>query len=167
LKIAQKCHRKFVTVQAGEGTPFIDEILSTLPQIIGDLEPQQIHTFYEAIGFMIQAQTDTKIAEVLVARLMELPNNTWSRIMADSARNVEYLRQQETAKSIANILRYKISDIFVIPSLIIAKEPMCVLRLRLVGTIYRNSTKYSSTRLMFTRYLLTMNTSGCLLKLHM
>lgn len=105
LKIAQKCSRKFISPQGGESTPFIDEILSGLPTIIADLEPQQIHTFYEAIGHMIQAQTDPRVCEGLVARLMDLPNSTWAKIMAEAARSLEYLRQQETAKSIANILR--------------------------------------------------------------
>jgi len=75
IKIATKCKRHFVILQAGEIMPFIDEILSTLPSIISDLQPQQVHTFYEAVGHMIQAQTDRAIQERLVIKLMELPNS--------------------------------------------------------------------------------------------
>ena len=74
IKIATKCKRHFVILQAGEVMPFIDEILSTLPSIISDLQPQQVHTFYEAVGHMIQAQTEAQIQERLVIKLMELPN---------------------------------------------------------------------------------------------
>jgi exportin-1 len=76
LKIAQKCRRKFVILQIGETMPFIEEILSTLPHIISDLEPQQIHTFYEAIGFMISSHTDAQARDNLIAKLMEMPNQT-------------------------------------------------------------------------------------------
>merc|ERR1719197_174114 len=49
LKIAQKCKRKFVTVQVGERMTFIEEeLLGGLPSIVSDLESHQIHTFYEA-----------------------------------------------------------------------------------------------------------------------
>nr|CAG4651571.1 EOG090X00LI [Triops cancriformis] len=48
IKIAQKCRRHFVQVQIGEVMPFIDEILNTISTIICDLQPQQVHTFYEA-----------------------------------------------------------------------------------------------------------------------
>ena len=36
--------------------PFIEEILNNIRAIIMDLQPQQVHTFYEAVGYMIQAQ---------------------------------------------------------------------------------------------------------------
>lgn len=36
--------------------PFIEEILNNIGTIICDLQPLQVHTFYEAVGYMIQAQ---------------------------------------------------------------------------------------------------------------
>ncbi|KAL8472610.1 hypothetical protein ACS0TY_030052 [Phlomoides rotata] len=48
LKIVQKCKRKFVIVQVGENEPFVSELLTTLPTTIADLEPHQIHSFYES-----------------------------------------------------------------------------------------------------------------------
>ena len=36
--------------------PFIEEILNNIRAIICDLQPHQVHTFYEAVGYMIQAQ---------------------------------------------------------------------------------------------------------------
>jgi exportin-1 len=78
IKITQKCRRHFVMLQAQESEPFIDEILRSLHRITVDLSPQQIHTFYEAIGYMISAQPNKPIQEKLIQRLMELPNNAVS-----------------------------------------------------------------------------------------
>lgn len=36
---------------------------------------QQVHTFYEAVGYMISAQPNKPQQEKLIAKLMELPNN--------------------------------------------------------------------------------------------
>ena len=43
-------------VQSLEVMPFIEEILNNIRAIICDLQPQQVHTFYEGVGYMIQAQ---------------------------------------------------------------------------------------------------------------
>ena len=56
IKIAQKCRRHFVQVQPLEVMPFIEEILNHIRAIVCDLQPHQVHTFYEAVGYMIQAQ---------------------------------------------------------------------------------------------------------------
>ena len=42
-------------VHQGEAVGFIEQILTDLPNIIGDLENQQIQTFYEAVGYMISS----------------------------------------------------------------------------------------------------------------
>ena len=74
IKIAQKCKRHFVMQQTGEIMPYIDEILNTLSTITEDLQPQQVHTFYEAVGYIISAQPRKLEQERLVAKLMETPN---------------------------------------------------------------------------------------------
>ena len=74
IKIAQKCRRHFVQVQVGEVMPFIEEILNGINTIICDLQPQQVHTFYEAVGLMIGAQTEQQAQEHLIERYMLLPN---------------------------------------------------------------------------------------------
>lgn len=77
LKIVQKCKRKFVIVQVrgfdifsairlfcmvewfdrhdvafqvGENEPFVSELLTGLATTIADLEPHQIHSFYESVS---------------------------------------------------------------------------------------------------------------------
>jgi len=108
LKISQKCRQRFVRVQLLEQFPFVDEILSTLPSIIAELDNSQIQTFYEAVGFMIQSQPDPQIRDNLIARLMEMPNRTWSNIMGMASHDVNSLSKEETMKNIANILKTNI-----------------------------------------------------------
>ena len=81
IKIAQKCKRHFVSVQIGEVMPFIEEILNGITSIICDLQPQQCHTFYEAVGLMISAQSDAVTQERLVDQYMMLPNETFDRFI--------------------------------------------------------------------------------------
>lgn len=75
IKIATKCRRHFVMQQSQEQEPFVDEILRLLHRITVDLAPQQVHTFYEAVGHMISAQPNKPQQEKLIMKLMELPNN--------------------------------------------------------------------------------------------
>lgn len=37
-------------MQVGENEPFVSELLTTLPATIADLEPHQIHSFYESVS---------------------------------------------------------------------------------------------------------------------
>jgi len=64
--------------------PFIDEILNSINTIICDLQPQQVHTFYEAVGQMISAQTETSMQERLIEKYMQLPNQVWDSIIAQA-----------------------------------------------------------------------------------
>lgn len=75
IKIANKCRRHFVALQPGESEPFIEEIVRTMRKITVDLTPQQVHTFYEACGYMISAQGQKGTQERLIQELMSHPNN--------------------------------------------------------------------------------------------
>ncbi|XP_018302324.1 exportin-1 isoform X3 [Mycetomoellerius zeteki] len=105
IKIALKCRRHFVTVQVGEAMPFIEEILSTISTIICDLQTQQVHTFYEAVGYMISAQADTLVQEQLIEKYMLLPNQVWDDIISQASKNVDVLKDQEAVKQLASILK--------------------------------------------------------------
>ncbi|KAK9467884.1 CRM1 C terminal-domain-containing protein [Lipomyces arxii] len=109
IKIAQKCKRQFVAQQATETEPFIDEIVRTLDKITSDLQPQQVHTFYEACGYMISAQPARNIQERLIHNLMALPNNAWDAIIERAAQNAEILSDTNTIKIIANIMKTNVS----------------------------------------------------------
>ena len=107
LKIAQKCKRKFVTLQAGEANPFIVELVETLPQIISDLEPHQVQAFYESVGTLLsdkgQAVTINRV--VLLKQLMSLPNNSWRAICDKANANVHSLLEPPTIKEVVKILK--------------------------------------------------------------
>lgn len=109
IKISKKCRRQFVMAQAGEDLPFIDEILSRLSTIICDLQPGQVHTFYEAIGHMIQSQPDPSAQAKEIEQLMAMPNSSWDTIINAAAQNIEVLKSSETLKSLSNILRSNIT----------------------------------------------------------
>ncbi|XP_025103585.1 exportin-1-like [Pomacea canaliculata] len=105
IKIAQKCRRHFVQVQVGEVMPFIEEILNGINTIICDLQPQQVHTFYEAVGLMISAQADQLAQEHLIERYMLLPNQVWDGIINQATQNVEVLKDPDAVKQLGNILK--------------------------------------------------------------
>ncbi|KAG0148913.1 hypothetical protein CROQUDRAFT_40680 [Cronartium quercuum f. sp. fusiforme G11] len=109
IKIAQKCRRHFITQQAGETEPFVDEIVRSLDKITDDLSPQQVHTFYEAVGYMIAAQPNRPVQERLIAGLMRTPNAVWDRMMQQSAASVDVLASPENIKLLSNVLKCNVS----------------------------------------------------------
>ncbi|RLN65002.1 hypothetical protein BBJ28_00010896 [Nothophytophthora sp. Chile5] len=105
LKIAQKCRRKFVVIQSGEGRAFVEELLEELPRIVSDLETHQVHTFYEAVASMLAAENDAGRKEVLLGRLMSLPNEAWKSIMSQATQDVNILYDSRGIKEIVKIIR--------------------------------------------------------------
>lgn len=106
LKISQKCRRKFVILQVGEAMPYIDELCMNLRTHISDLEPGQIHVFYEAVGYMVSAQTDAPTRDALLMKLMEMPNQMWLDILAHAKHtNGENLKDPDTMKRLQTIIR--------------------------------------------------------------
>lgn len=105
IKIAQKCKRHFVQVQVGEVQPFIEEILSNISSIIFDLQPQQVHTFCEAVGYMISSQTDQTQQDRLIEKYMQLPNMVWDDIINQATKNVDVLKDPDAVKQLGNILK--------------------------------------------------------------
>mmetsp|Transcript_40781 Transcript_40781/g.49653 ORF Transcript_40781/g.49653 Transcript_40781/m.49653 type:complete len:1093 (-) Transcript_40781:637-3915(-) len=107
LKISNKCKRKFVTLQADEPSPFICELVDSLPSIISDLEPHQIQAFYEACGCMLsdKGPAVTIDRSALLAKLMDMPNRTWKVIMDQANKNVDSLIAPNTIKEIIKILK--------------------------------------------------------------
>ncbi|XP_048604890.1 protein EXPORTIN 1A isoform X1 [Brassica napus] len=131
LKIVQKCKRKFVIVQVGEHEPFVSELLSGLATTVQDLEPHQIHSFYESVSFpdvcpvwqqsyfffgiswvlclqvgnMIQAESDPQKRDEYLQRLMALPNQKWAEIIGQARQSVEFLKDPDVIRTVLNILQ--------------------------------------------------------------
>jgi exportin-1 len=109
LKIAQKCKRKFVTQQPAEPRPFVQDLVAQLPQIISDLEPHQVHAFYEATATLLSDRgghpSVGQQRPELLRRLMTLPNDAWARVTADAARDPSTLTRPETVRDVTKIVR--------------------------------------------------------------
>ncbi|KAI0060843.1 hypothetical protein BV25DRAFT_1917398 [Artomyces pyxidatus] len=105
MTIAQKCRRQFVDRQPEEREPFIIEILQLLPNATLDLSPLQVHTFYEAVGYMISAETRVDRSELLIQQLMSLPTQAWTALLSQSSADPELLKKPETMHILINILR--------------------------------------------------------------
>ncbi|KAH0544667.1 Exportin-1 [Glutinoglossum americanum] len=109
IKIANKCKRHFVALQPGETEPFIDEIVRTMRSITRDLSPQQVHTFYEACGYMISAQGQKPVQERLIQELMSHPNTAWDAIIQRAQQDPTILQDSETIKVIGNVMKTNVS----------------------------------------------------------
>lgn len=115
LKIANKCKRKFVTLQQNETAPFIVELAQMVPNIISHLQPHQIHTFYEAAACMLSERSLTTggVAgaqplerEVCLESLMSLPNSTWAGIMQQAGTNLEEtFNNPDTVRELVKLLK--------------------------------------------------------------
>lgn len=109
IKIAIKCRRYFVTIQPNEACTFIDEILSTMSSIICDLQQQQVHTFYEAVGYMISAQVDQVQQDALIEKYMFLPNQVWDEIISRASKNVDFLKNMAAVNQLGSILKTNVA----------------------------------------------------------
>ncbi|KAG5923577.1 hypothetical protein E4U61_003098 [Claviceps capensis] len=109
IKIARQCRRHFVALQPSEKEPFIDEIVRVMGKITVDLSPQQVHTFYEACGYMVAAQGNKHQQERLLSDLMSLPNGAWSEIIKSAAKDPSFLQNAETIKIIGNIMKTNVA----------------------------------------------------------
>ncbi|KAG7285283.1 hypothetical protein NEMBOFW57_009904 [Staphylotrichum longicolle] len=109
IKIAKQCRRHFVALQPSENEAFIEEIIRNLGKITCDLTPQQVHTFYEACGYMVAAQGNRNQQERLLAELMAIPNAAWDEIIKQATMNPAILQDADTIKIIGNIMKTNVS----------------------------------------------------------
>ncbi|EPE03197.1 exportin-1 [Ophiostoma piceae UAMH 11346] len=109
IKIAKSCRRHFVALQPSEQEPFIDEIVRNLQKITCDLTPQQVHTFYEACGYMVSAQGNRSQQERLLADLMAFPNTAWDQIIKSATADPSILQDSDTIKIIGNIMKTNVA----------------------------------------------------------
>lgn len=109
IKITTKCKRHFVVVQQNEREPFINEIIREIQSITEDLQPQQVHTFYEACGIIVSSQNNKEARDKLLSELMALPNMAWTSIIQQAGQDPTLLTNTETVKIIANIIKTNVA----------------------------------------------------------
>lgn len=91
--------------QFGSSCGFVEEIIRNIDSIIADLQPQQVHTFYEAVATIICAETDRSSQNELVEGLFRLPNAIWDDVLLRVANDVTILTDPEVVKQLCNILK--------------------------------------------------------------
>lgn len=70
IKITTKCKKHFVAVQQQEREAFINEIIRNIQSITEDLQPQQVHTFYEAsLWYYCQCSNTERCQRQIVRRV--------------------------------------------------------------------------------------------------
>ena len=106
LKIVRQCRRKFITTQVGETEAFISELLRDLPTTIHDLQPHQIHSFYESVAFVINAEErEVTLRDNHLMQLMDMPNQMWSAILTSARQDPGILKQPETTRRLSHLLK--------------------------------------------------------------
>eukprot|EP01006_Ploeotia_vitrea_P040702 TRINITY_DN66447_c9_g7_i2.p1 TRINITY_DN66447_c9_g7~~TRINITY_DN66447_c9_g7_i2.p1 ORF type:complete len:1150 (+),score=740.55 TRINITY_DN66447_c9_g7_i2:403-3450(+) len=105
VKIARQCGREFVKLQKNEQRPFVVDIIGNIPNTISDLEPSQVHTFYEGVAIVIKAQHDASQQQRLILHLMTLPNQTWSGVITAANHNPSSLFDLKTVKTVVWVLK--------------------------------------------------------------
>lgn len=105
MKIAQKCRKKFMYTQPAETGPFIVEMLQNVSEIIAELEPHQVHSFYESCGYIIAEPSSRDMCRHLVPKLFMLPNESWQEVLYKANVNMEILKDRNTMKNLINILK--------------------------------------------------------------
>jgi len=109
IKISRECKRHFVAQRSGEERPFVVEIIESISRITSDLSPPQIHTFYEAVGYMILAETDKIKQEQLIRMFMHMPNSAWDQIMDSWKQSADVLNSASQVKVLSHVLKTNVS----------------------------------------------------------
>eukprot|EP00667_Euglena_gracilis_P000862 EG_transcript_863 len=105
LKIAKQCKEKFINIQVGEIHPFVEEMLTEVNGITSDLNQDQRHVFYEATAHMVSADSSAEHRDVLLCKMMELPNFTWHDVMMKAHQSIDNLKEPNVMKSLAHCLK--------------------------------------------------------------
>ena len=115
LKICQRCKHQFVKHQPQENSPFIEQLLigphQTVCDIgttIQDLEAHQQNMFYEAVGYIVAAESDAERRDKIVFELFKLPNGRWQAKIERAMMEPNILLEQDTMREIAKILQINV-----------------------------------------------------------
>lgn len=105
LKIAQKCKRKFMTLQLEEHQPFILQLISDISKHTKDLHTHQVQSFYESVACMLSDKGSKIPRDQVMLMLTGVLNTQWRTIMSDGANNMHSMFVLDTIKEIQKILK--------------------------------------------------------------
>eukprot|EP00834_Sanchytrium_tribonematis_P000806 NODE_16_length_49026_cov_1.035992.p1 type:complete len:870 gc:universal NODE_16_length_49026_cov_1.035992:28374-25765(-) len=98
------CKHELVVAKSDEPLPFIEQVLGMVPNIISDLNTQQISSVYQGIGIIIHSASHS-VQERYVVELMSNPNQAWQSILAQLKTNINQFEQMETVKLASHFLQ--------------------------------------------------------------
>eukprot|EP00475_Leptophrys_vorax_P011138 TRINITY_DN1767_c0_g1_i4.p1 TRINITY_DN1767_c0_g1~~TRINITY_DN1767_c0_g1_i4.p1 ORF type:complete len:862 (+),score=248.53 TRINITY_DN1767_c0_g1_i4:116-2701(+) len=106
LKIALKCRNQFVVPQLPEDpVPYVEHMLEHLGDITRDLDAQDVHTFYEALGHIVRSEARPDVRQRLVLKMMEIPNQAWATFVAMVNCNPHLLWDMKNIRELKKILK--------------------------------------------------------------
>ncbi|KAK2964914.1 putative exportin 1B [Blattamonas nauphoetae] len=79
LKISRGCRRTLIETKAMDSSiRYLERLLQTFSDIVGDLNKQQVLNVFEAFGWIISAEKDEEQQQSYIAELFLLVNGEWS-----------------------------------------------------------------------------------------
>ena len=109
IKIVQKCKSEFLIPQANQPDPFIETIIADVQDITSDLQPQQVHTFYNACAIIVEQQKRDTLRDPLLEKLMHLPNMAWDSVVEQVTLDPRLLQDQEVVKIVTSIIKTNVA----------------------------------------------------------
>jgi len=79
----------------------------------------KVHTFYEAVGLMINAQTETATQERLIEKYMQLPNQVWDNTITQAT---QASHSVHTVMTNNNVLHLAVSRLRSLKCLMVKKN---------------------------------------------
>ena len=91
-------------LQRPDELPFLEQILQQVPNIISDLNTQQISSVYQAIGLIVNCAS-SQLQPRYVQELMQNPNSAWQTVLSQLKQNIQQFEQMETVKLASHFLQ--------------------------------------------------------------
>jgi len=114
LKIAKTCKEEFVIIHTKqndfqqhqiETAPYINELISKIPEETKLLVPEHKITFYEAIGHIISAEINIDQKECLLQGILQEYWDYWDTMLKESDINFEVLGIEKNIESFQFIIK--------------------------------------------------------------
>ncbi|KAL4493983.1 hypothetical protein ABPG72_022000 [Tetrahymena utriculariae] len=117
LTVSQKCSEEFVKVQQektqvsknqtkmNETEPYIQTLIRTIDEKAAVLEPQYRLTFYEAIGYIINAEPDSQKQQVYLESSLRSHLENWKQIIFNAQQSPAILDKDVAIQQISLFLK--------------------------------------------------------------
>ena len=104
MKISLKCAKNFIIKQDQENEEYIKDLVRNVSETTKDLKPHQQLMFYEAIGNMINLETNLQKKIIYIKQLMDEKNIQWNQIFNEAQQNINILNNSNVVKGLSLII---------------------------------------------------------------